>query len=164
MKRLTNLLAALVFASLVIFMSCGKDDGNDNELTDTQEAALNLSTGTWTVDAADVTYNSAVSSFTWDGFTINFTLSEDGATGGTYTTNVDIIPETSDDGVDATAIWAQTDGTWELSSTTSMTKDSDESVTVTLSDSALTLTFSVDTPSAREAGVFEETWVFPFSK
>ncbi|MBC6399988.1 MAG: hypothetical protein GDA37_03060 [Ekhidna sp.] len=53
MKRVLNLFMVLVFASPLVFTSCGKDDGGDGpEQTKAEEFAPILE-GTWTVDDSD---------------------------------------------------------------------------------------------------------------
>lgn len=164
MKRLSNFLAALVFASLVIFMSCGGDNGGSPSLTTAQQAALDIAEGAWSVDAANVTYNSAPSDFDWTGFQVNFELGSEGATSGSYSSNVNSVTPTDSDGQDATALWAQSGGSWSVSEDgKTLTKDG-VAVTINVLDAnALTVTFTVAAP-ARTSGVFDEAWVFPFTK
>lgn len=166
MKRLSNLLAALVFASLVIFMSCGGDGDGDPELTTAQEKSIQLTDGAWTVDAANVRFGTEISDFDWSGFSVTFNLASTGGTSGSYTSNVGSVTptDTSGGGQDATALWAATGGSWTMGADgNSLTKDG---VTLTISqltDTNLTVTFTVTSP-ARTAGVFDAVWTFPFTR
>ncbi|MEM6641959.1 MAG: hypothetical protein AAF616_03185 [Bacteroidota bacterium] len=165
MKRLSNLLAALVFASLIIFMSCGGDDGGDPELTVAQQAAIDIADGQWNVNAAGVTFDGAVSDFDWTGFNVNFNLSSEGATSGSYSSNISSV--TVNDGSatqEADPIWAASGGSWSVSDDGStLTKDGIQVTINVLSATNLTVSFTVAS-SARTAGVFDAVWSFPFTK
>ncbi|MEQ9006438.1 MAG: hypothetical protein RLP12_01035, partial [Ekhidna sp.] len=99
MKRLSNLLAALVFASLVIFMSCGggSDDPPPDPLV---EVAANL-TGTAYAEPSNVQTDGGAADGDWSGFGINFSGNQNG---GSYT--VSGVPDGFGD------VW--TNGTWEF--------------------------------------------------
>ncbi|MEM0942110.1 MAG: hypothetical protein AAGI25_20315 [Bacteroidota bacterium] len=160
MKRLS---AVLTFFSLIVFTSCRNDDDGPG-LTDAQQAAVDLAANTWIINNSNnnVRFNNEISDFNWDGFTLNFTVTADGATNGSYTTNVQNVTPTDPDGNDATDVWAQTEGTWSVSSRTALTKDGTAAAMV-LTDTQLTLTFTVSAPPARESTVFDQEWIFIFT-
>ena len=159
MKRLSNLLAALVFASLVIFMSCG--GGGDEPAPTVEElAAQDLLNKTWTVNASSITYDGSVPDGDWSEFTLSFS---GGATGGSYTTaNVD----SSDPGF--SDVWPSS-GSWEFivanDRVTGIRRTNDNvEMTGTISESSLTLTFTVPDPNtARTTGLYDAPWAFTFS-
>ncbi len=158
MKRLSNLLAALVFASLVIFMSCG--GGGDDPGRSTVEIAVeNLTvngafTNPTTVQSdadGDVTSD-------WSGFTITFQGTTDG---GSYT--VGGVPPGFTD------VWAN--GTWTISDDartitkvqdTSNGSDTQTAMVASIAEGSLTLEFDVAAPAARVNGI-EGGWVFVFN-
>ena len=80
MKRLSNLLAALVFASLVIFMSCG-GGGDDPAPDPLEEIAADLTISGW-AQPSTVQTDGGVADGDWSGFTITFSGTKDG---GNYT-------------------------------------------------------------------------------
>ena len=156
MKRLSNLLAALVFASLVIFMSCG-GGGSDPAPSVEELAAEDLVGKTWTVDATTITFNSEVPQGDWDNFTLSFSGD---ATGGTYET--DGVPDGFAD------VWPAS-GNWSFvlngagTSVESILRDGEVSMSSFISEASLTLTFTVDDPSgARTNGLYDFPWTFEF--
>lgn len=158
MKRLSNLFAALVFASLVVFMSCG---GGDDPPAPTVEelAAADLTGKTWTVDASSITYNGNVPDGNWSSFTLSFSGD---ATGGSYTASG---VDTSDSGF--SDIWPAS-GTWSFitsgSNVTGISRSDGIDMTGTISGTSLTLTFTVPDPSTgRTAGLYDAPWAFSFS-
>ncbi|MEM6734978.1 MAG: hypothetical protein AAF620_02805 [Bacteroidota bacterium] len=164
MKRLSGLLSFLVFISLIIFTSCSSGDDDSPSLTDAQQAAVDLTANTWVINDSNnnVRYNNEISDFDWNGFTLNFTLNANGSTNGSYSTNVQNVTPTDPDGNDATDVWAQTESTWSVSSRTALTKD-ETAAGMVLTDTQLTLTFTISAPPARESGVFDQEWIFIFS-
>ena len=157
MKRLSNLFAALVFASLVVFMSCG---GGDDPPAPTVEelAAEDLLGKTWSVNASSITYDGNVPDGNWNDFNLTFTGS---ATGGSYTATG--VP--SDDGFQN--VWPSS-GSWTFisngTSVTGISRSDGIEMTGTISESALTLTFTVPDPSTgRTAGLYDAPWSFSFA-
>ena len=157
MKRLSNLLAALVFASLVIFMSCG-GGGSDPAPTPSELAAADL-VGSWTVNASSITYDNGNPDGTWTNFALSFTGS---ASGGSFTTT-----GTPTEG-DFSAVWPAS-GTWSFI-TAGGTADGaiqgidrgDVEMDVNVSETSLTLSFTVPDQGARTSGIAGE-WTFTFS-
>lgn len=154
MKRLSNLLAALVFASLVIFMSCG-GGGSDPAPTPEEIAAENLVGKTWTVNSSSITFDGGVPDGTWTSFTLSFSGD---ATGGTYSTSG--VPDGFAD------VWPSS-GSWDFITNSSNAVTGidrgDVEMTVTLSETSLSLTFTVPNPNNRTAGLYDAPWVFTFT-
>lgn len=155
MKRLSNLLAALVFASLVIFMSCGggKDDPGP---TPEEVAAENLVGKTWSVNASSITFDGNVPDGDWSSFTLSFSGS---ASGGSYTASG--VPTDFED------VWPAS-GSWEFltngSGAVTGIDRGDVEMTGTIAESSLTLNFTVPDPSgARTSGLYDAPWAFSFS-
>ncbi|MEO9872692.1 hypothetical protein [Ekhidna sp.] len=153
MKRLSNLLAALVFASLVIFMSCGGggDDPAPDPLAD-DLANLTVSGG-WS-NPTTVTTDNGTADGVWTTFGISFTGTVDG---GTYT--VSNVPDGFSD------VWA--DGTWTFgndngSVITRVQGGVTTDITASIADGSLTLTFDVTESGARTSGISGE-WTFVFN-
>ncbi len=147
MKRLSNLLAALVFASLVIFMSCG-GGGSDPAPDPFAEAAVELTASGWSPTA--VTDPDDANQLTqWSDFTLSFTGNENG---GNYSvTNVPAGFE---------AVWP-TSGTWEFGSTTSVIERSDN-VTITAEITATQLTLQFNISTGARASSIDGDWAFVF--
>lgn len=152
MKRLSNLLAALVFASLVIFMSCGGGGGDDGP-SDLEIAVDNLTISGGFSNPTTVRYNDGNPDASWDTFGIAFTGSVDG---GTYT--VSNVPTDFGD------VWA--DGTWTINSDANVITRVQDGVTTniiaTIGEGSLTLEFDVDDPTARPNGI-AGSWIFIFN-
>ncbi|SNT26025.1 hypothetical protein SAMN05421640_3011 [Ekhidna lutea] len=153
MKRLSNLLAALVFASLVIFMSCG-GGGDDPAPDPLEEVATDLTASAW-AQPSTVQTDGGTPDGDWSGFSITFSGSKDG---GSYT--VSGVPDGFSD------VWSN--GTWSFGNTsgsvitkthTGSSESTDMSATV--SEGSLSLTFDVDEPTARTNGIAGE-WTFVF--
>lgn len=148
MKRLSNLLAALVFASLVIFMSCG-GGGSDPAPDPFAEAAVELTASGWSPSA--VTDPDDANQLTdWSNFTLSF--SGDGEGGSYSTTNVPAGFE---------AVWPSS-GSWEFGSTTSVIERSDN-VTITANISATSLTLQFTINSGARTSSIDGDWTFVFS-
>ena len=155
MKRLSNLLAALVFASLVIFMSCGGggDDPGPSELEITVQN-LTVSGG---FSGPTVTTDGGQADGEWENFIIEFEGTVDG---GTYTVS-NVSPGFGD-------VWAN--GTWTINQNGSViTKTQDSSngstetaITSIIGEGTLSLTFSVAAPAARANGI-AGSWTFVFN-
>ncbi len=149
MKRLSNLLAALVFASLVIFMSCG--GGGDDPAPDPLiEVASNFS-GTWT--PTSVNDPDGVNQLsTWSDFQLTISGNE---SGGTYNTG-----STTPDGF--LDVWPAS-GNWTFGDTTGevVTRDGSLSMTSTITATQLTLTFTIS--GAGRTNSINGEWTFVFS-
>lgn len=153
MKKLTQLLTALVFGSLMIFISCGGggDDGPD-EVDGRIELGNNL-VSVVSGSPSSVTFDGAARD-EWDSFSIAFTF--DGTSAGTYT--VSGVP--TNDGADA--VWGASDatGTWAFNDDGSVITGSGISdLTPSITANSVSLTFSNDAAGGR-AAAFEGAWVF----
>ena len=152
MKRLSNLLAALVFASLVIFMSCG-GGGSDPGPSDLEITVENLTVTGGFSNPATVQTDGGTPDGTWDSFGISFTGTVDG---GSYT--VSNVPDGFSD------VWAN--GTWTINSAgnqiTKVQNGVTTVITASISDTGLTLEFDVAQPSGRASGI-GGTWTFVFN-
>ncbi|WP_370086627.1 hypothetical protein [Ekhidna sp.] len=164
MKRLSNLLAALVFASLVIFMSCG--GGGSDPGPSVGETQASLFEGTWNV-SGNPTYDNQTEG-TWTGFTLTISGIAEGSNGvwgGNFTASG--IPsgygEVWGGASDATSV----SGTWAFESATSVNtvirSNDGVEVTITPSTTSLSTQFTVAS-TARTSGIFDELWVFQFTK
>ena len=80
MKKLSNVLAALVFVSLVIFISCTSDSGTD--VVDPKVAQAALLVDVWDAIPAQVVYNTGNPDVPWDNFSL--TISNATTSGGSY--------------------------------------------------------------------------------
>lgn len=152
MKRLSNLLAALVFASLVIFMSCG-GGGSDPAPDPLIAVAANL-TGTAYAEPTTVQTDGGEADGNWDNFTISF---EGNESGGTY--DVNGVPDGFED------VWA--DGSWTFGNAsgsviTKVQGGVTTDMTATIAAGSLTLTFEVADPSGRTSGI-AGNWTFVFN-
>lgn len=164
MKRITQLLTALVFCSLMIFISCGgKKDKDDPDPLDEVGTAL---LKTWTVTSA--TYNNTTRS-EWNdaGFTITVTNYNSENNSGTI--SYSNIPD-SDGYEDAAGVWGSP-GTWTFGTSTSrpytIVRPDDIIMSATFdaeNPTSLTLSFTVDasTNTGRTSG-FDGSWVFVFN-
>lgn len=157
MKRLSNLLAALVFASLVIFMSCG-GGGSDPAPTPEEIAADNLVDKTWTVNSSSITYDNGVPDGDWTNFSLSFSGS---STGGTYSTTG--VPDGFSE------IWPSS-GSWTFNtnssgSVTGIQRDgaSGVAISTSISGTSLSATFTIPDPNGRTAGLYDAPWSFSFS-
>ena len=145
MKRLSNLLAALVFASLVIFMSCG-GSGDDPAPDPLIEVAANFS-GTWA--PTSVNDPDGVNQLdSWSNFRLTVTGTEDG---GTYSTGT-----TTPDGF--SAVWPAT-GNWTFANATgtAITRDG-LAVTSAITASQITLSFTIT--GAGRSNSINGDWTF----
>ncbi len=151
MKKLTNLLAALVFVSLSIFMSCGKDDGPG--VVDPLVGQAELLQRSWTVNHSDVRYDQGVPDVSWEGFSL--TITNASTEGGSYQTSG--VP----DGF--ASVWPAT-GTWTFNNTTGSEMLRDGTVVmsvINLSESTATLAFNIASTGGRTAGI-AGAWQFTF--
>lgn len=160
MRKLTSLVAALVFASLFVFTSCGgKEPDNppgpkpgavEGPLT---KAAKKLVQG-WTVNAADVKYKGGNPEAQWKDFKLTF---KGDSTGGTYTTSG--IPKGYE------KVWGGGSGKWNFDGTSAIVREDKVKVTLSsLTESALSVSFTVpEAPASRTSGI-SGAWVFTFKK
>ncbi|MEQ8629168.1 hypothetical protein [Ekhidna sp.] len=152
MKQLSNLLAALVFASLVIFMSCGGGGGDDGP-SDLEIAVDNLTISGGFSNPTTVQTDGGTADGDWSTFGITFTGSVDG---GSYT--VSNVPAGFED------VWAN--GTWTINdAATVITRTQggvDTDIVASIGEGSLTLEFDVADPTARTSGIAGE-WTFVFN-
>lgn len=159
MKKITQLLSALVFCSLMIFISCNKGNDDEPEVVDPRDAQAEKLEGTWNVTSAE--FEKAPRE-DWKSASIKFTYNYD-TDAGTYT--VSGVPE-EQDGDDEAKVLGGSSGTWSFKSETEtgviVRGDGVEMTIDNLSDSALGLTFTITDATARVAG-FNGEWEFDFS-
>ncbi len=152
MKRVTDLLTALVFISLVVFISCNKGGGGDDGPTPQEEQVAKL-VGTWVLATDGAKLGTTVRP-EWEGLTVVISGNVDGGT-----IAVDGIPQ--DTG--ASDVWPSST-TWTFGGSISELDRVDgismniQSVT----DTQLIVTFTVST-SDRVTG-FDGSWTFTFTK
>jgi hypothetical protein len=159
MKRFTQLLTALVFCSLVIFISCKKKNGGGEDPDERDEVAAAIASNVWV--PTSVEFDDA-NRTEWDGFSISFSYNNDSDV-GSYT--VSGVP--TDDG--ASDVWGENPswtfaGTEEAPNTGTIVRTHDGVEMSAQLDNpdtptVLTLTFSVEDPGAKTAG-FYGTWEF----
>ncbi len=159
MKKLSNLLAALVFGSLVIFMSCGGDGDDPAPTAEELQAAL-LTTGAWPVTGSP-TY-AGTPEGDWSGFTITLTGNADGDGSGGYSTSG--TPEGYEDVMPSSGSWSFKAGTDGRTIVRTGGSAGDVEMAVTVSGTTLSLTFTVDDPAGRTSGLYDEPWVFSFGR
>ncbi|MFY0601891.1 MAG: hypothetical protein JXR03_19610 [Cyclobacteriaceae bacterium] len=153
MKKFTQLLTALVFGSLMIFISCGPDKKKDPVEPDARieigENFVKVASGA----PDEVTFDTDTRS-EWS--TLNLTLTFDSDTfDGTYT--VTGVPD--NEGSDAVFGAEGTSGSWSFDGTsTSAITLNGIAMTATVTDSKVTLTFNNE-PGNRVAA-FEGDWKF----
>lgn len=157
MKKTTQLLTALVFCSLIIFIGCNRNNGTDDPDPRDVQAAL-LTTGTWSLSSATV---DGTAREEWTGFTLGFAYNNDSDQG---TMTASGVP--SDEGADA--VFAN--GNWTFDGTDEnadvgviVRADGIEMSITTLNETTLTLSFNVPEASGRIAS-FDGNWVFTFSR
>ncbi|MEO1253808.1 MAG: hypothetical protein AAFY41_02820 [Bacteroidota bacterium] len=152
MKRLSNLLAALVFASLVIFMSCG-GGGDDPGPSELEIAVDNLTVTGGFSNPSSVTTDNGDADGDWSTFGIAFTGTVDG---GSYT--VSNVPDGFSD------VWAN--GDWTINSAgntiTKVQGGVSTAMTATIAEGSLTLSFEVADPANRTSGIPGD-WTFVFT-
>lgn len=155
MKKITQLLYALVFCSLMIFISCNKDDGDNGGSNDERAEQAELLEGTWTVTSATYEGNPRPD---WNGATVTFSYNYDNHT-GTYT--VSGVP-TAEEGENAASVLGSGSVSWEFegeTSTNTIERADDVKMTVTVTATQLTLSFGLTGVDSRTAG-FDGQWKF----
>lgn len=162
MKRLSNLLAALVFASLVIFMSCG--GGGSDPAPSAGETQSALLVGSWSV-SGNPTYDGAAEG-DWTGFQLSISGAAEGANGvwgGNYSASG--IPAGYGEVWGGSSSDTNVNGTWNFNSATNtgvIVRSDGVDVSITVSSTSLTTEFTVSS-TARTSGIFDETWNFQFT-
>ncbi|MEQ8337399.1 MAG: hypothetical protein RIA62_08640 [Cyclobacteriaceae bacterium] len=152
MKRVTDLLTALVFISLVVFISCNKGGGGDDGPTPQEEQVAKL-VGTWVLATDGAKLGTTVRP-EWEGLTVVISGNIDGGT-------IAVTGIPSDNG--ASDVWPSS-ASWTFGGSISELDRVDgismniQSVT----DTQLIVTFTVST-SDRVTG-FEGSWTFTFEK
>ncbi|WP_436517117.1 hypothetical protein [Ekhidna sp. To15] len=153
MKRLSNLLAALVFASLVIFMSCG-GGGSDPAPSKGETQAGKISSN-WSVSSVRDPDGSTSG---WDNFTLRISgTSEgsDGIWGGDYT--VTNVPSGLED------VWNPSGGTWKFKSASNvgvLVRDDGVEISVTSSDDSSSLDLEFIISGAGRTSSVNGDWLF----
>lgn len=152
MKRVTDLLTALVFISLVVFISCNKGDDGPDGPTPEEEQATKLR-GTWTLATGGAQVGSTPRP-EWEGLTANL---QGDASGGTIA--VSGVP--SDPG--AEDVWP-TNSSWTFGSSISeVVRDDGVTLSVlSVTENSLRVTFTI-AGSGRIEG-FDGNWSFNFEK
>lgn len=156
MKKITQLLSALVFCSLMIFISCKGDDKGKTDKRD-QQAEL-LEGATWKVTSATFDGDTRAD---WEGATMTFSYNPE-TDQGTYT--VSGVPDEGD-GVNSVLGANNASVSWTFPDENTVgTIQRADGIDMALSVSAttLSLTFTVPDPDARIAGFYGE-WVFQFT-
>jgi len=154
MKKLSNLLAALVFVSLVIFIGCSSDSGGGGDV-DPRQTQADLLNGTWTATANQVLYEGSPSTDgDWSGFTL--TITNPTVNGGGY--QAAGVPAGFED------VWPS-QGNWTFSNDagTAISRDGEVTVSLVVSASTLELTFDIADTSGRTAGIVGD-WKFTMGK
>ena len=159
MKQFTQLLTALVFCSLMIFVACNKSGSTEPD-DPRDEVGAAIASKPWT--AASVTLDGTTRT-EWDGFTISFSYNEE-THQGTYTVaNVPSNPGASD--VFGSGVTWTFDGVDENANTGVIVRSDGVNVNVSrqgtdpLAPTSLTLSFTITDASNRVAG-FNGAWVF----
>lgn len=150
MKNFLNYLTFALFASLIIFASCG-GDSSDPEPTDEEVAAEELTSGPATLVTVTNT-NNGDEELDWTDFTISFSGDE---TGGSYT--VTGVPSGGE------AIWPSSAdlSTWEFveGSSSRIIRGDEIEVGISVSETQLVMSFTYDETIARVKDI-TGSWVF----
>lgn len=152
MKRVTDLLTALVFISLTVFISCNKGGGGDDGPTPQEEQVAKL-VGTWVLATDGAKLGTTVRP-EWEGLTVVISGNADGGT-------IAVTGIPSDNG--ASDVWP-TSTSWTFGGSISELDRVDgismdiQSVTNT----QLIVTFTVSSSNRVEG--FEGSWTFTFEK
>jgi len=152
MKRVTDLLTALVFVSLTIFISCNKGGGDDPGPSAEEEQVAKL-VGTWAL-ATDGAVLGSTTRTEWNGLTGVLSGNTEGG-------SIAMSGVPSDTG--ASDVWPSTI-TWTFGSSISEIVRND-GVTMnvqSVTDTQLIVTFTIS-DSGRIEG-FDGSWTFTFEK
>lgn len=153
MKKYLSYITAALFLSLLVFASCGGEDGDgdgDGDGTDNvlDGIAESLVSGTMVLD--EVTKPADATELDWTGLEVTFSGNADG---GTYTTT---------GSADAT-VWPAS-GTWTFNndSGTELLRDDETVVDLAISLPDVNLQFTINTTSER-TGVIDGQWEWDFT-
>lgn len=156
MRKITKLLPALAYCSLIIFASCKNDDGGTE--VDPRDAQGDKLAGTWSVTSAKF---DGMSREDWEGAEITFNYDEE-TDEGTYT--VTGVPDEGD-GVNTVFGAEGVSVTWAFSGKNDLqTVERSDGILMTVivtEGTSLTLSFQTGAEDARVAG-FEGLWEFEF--
>ena len=152
MKKITQLLTALVFCSLIIFASCKKDDGGT---TEDPRIAIGQNLATVVTGAPSCAkLGTGECRDEWKDFNLKFTFVKtpdaNGAYGGTYT--VSGVPAGGEN------VWGD-GGAWTFANAAG-TKITFDNKTADLSASDKEVTLIFDVAAAARVAVFEGKWTF----
>ena len=151
MKRVLDLLTALVFISLVVFISCNKGGGGDDGPTPEEEQVAKL-VGTWNLVSGGAQLGTTPRT-EWEG--LSGVLSGD-VNGGTIAMSG--VP--SDPG--ASDVWPSSISWTFGGSITEVVRDDGVTMNVTVTETTLDVRFTI-TGSGRIEG-FDGAWSFSFQK
>lgn len=157
MRRVTNLLTALVFCSLIIVVACKNKKPKDDP--DPRDEQGELLTGTWAVTSAekdDETREQWVTA----GTTITFTYNND-TDAGTY--QVQNLPEEGDNVGEVLGTGSQSFSFASEDDVNTIIKSNGDEITVTATETQLTLTFTVTGVDSRVSS-FDGVWTFVLTK
>ena len=147
MKRVTDLLTALVFISLIVFISCKKGDDGPSGPTP-EEETLALLLGTWELESAS---ESGTEREEWEGFSITISESSITASG---------IPNL--DG--ASDVWS-TNSTWDFGDAPSIINREDGiTMNIAVTETQLTVSNLTISGSSNRISGFSGVWKFVFTK
>ncbi len=148
MKHLKQLLAALVFVSLIIFTNCGgKEKEKETDPADVQAAKMEF---TWTLAANGAELSGSGAQAEWNGLTLTFNYN--GTDGGSYTTT----------GTQTTDVWPAS-GTWEFDGTDigTIVRSDGVEMDINVTSTSLILSFNIDTSGGRAYNI-DGAWSFEF--
>ncbi|MCA6073878.1 hypothetical protein [Fulvivirga sedimenti] len=154
MKKLNYLFSLIVLISFLGFISCGGDGGNDPTIAEQQLANI---VGTWaTTTSSDVKLNNNDAPGDWSNFSITFTQQKGVSVAGAPTSEVDIFAISS----------YETQGSSATSFTVVFNNDVNETATVNINGSNMTMSFTLDEGDKLGAKVLsvEGTWNFSLVK
>ena len=156
MKRITQLLTALVFCSLIVFISCKKKKKSEKD--DPRDAVGMALSKTWSPTSVTKDTENRTE---WDGFTIGFTYNSETDIGGYSVSGVPSNEGASD--VWGSGLSWTFDGEDESADTGTILRSDGVTVQATLDNpdapTTLTLSFTITDASARAAG-FNGAWIF----
>ena len=151
MKRVNDLLTALVFMSLVVFISCNKGDDGDDGPTPQEEQVAKL-VGTWNLVSGGAQLGTTPRA-EWEGLTAVLQGDVDGGT-------IAVTGVPSDPG--AEDVWPASSSWTFGNSITEVIRDDGVTLNVTVTENTLDVRFTI-TDSGRIEG-FDGSWSFSFQK